>query len=201
MFRRHLNIILMCAGLVLVSIVYSALSTDDTVRSHGDTRVAVHVAGAVVHPGVITLPSGSRVDAAVSECTPSPDADLDAINLAAVVSDGMRIVVPRKKSQQIQQTVASQDNGNSGASANGTTNAAGRSGASSSGKSGDNTIVHLNTATLEELDTLPGIGDTMGRRIIEYRNKNGAFKSIEEIKNVKGIGEKRFNRMKDRLAL
>lgn len=131
--------------------------------------LTVHVAGAVARPGVVLLKEGARVmDAVESAGGPLPEADLDALNLAQPVQDGQKITVPRKG-----------EGGAPGASRE---------------KSGK---VNINTADAGELEKLPGIGPTLAERIVSYREKNGSFKSIDELKKVSGIGEKKFSEIKD----
>jgi competence protein ComEA len=134
-------------------------------------RLLVHVVGAVRTPGLYRLDDGSRVDDAIRAAGgPKPKADLDAINLAAPVADGQQVVVPVR--------------GRGTASA----------GAASSGAAAG--PVHLNTATLEELDTLPGIGPVTAQKILDYRHEHGAFSSVDELDAVPGIGPARLAELK-----
>lgn len=133
--------------------------------------LTVHVAGAVVHPGVVRLEEGTRVmDAVEGAGGPLPEADLDALNLAQPVQDGQKINVPRK--------------GENGGSTQG-------QGGKTSGK------VNINQAGPDELEKLPGIGPTLAERIVSYRERNGGFRSIEELRKVSGIGEKKFAELRD----
>lgn len=139
--------------------------------------LAVYVSGAVHAPGVYTLPPNSRIaDAIAAAGDFLPDAAPEAINLALPLADGMHIHVPSQEEAEAPPVVSS---GANGASAEGQARAA----------SG---VVNLNTATVEELDSLPGIGPAIAQRIIDYREQNGSFQSVDELKNVKGIGEKTF---------
>jgi competence protein ComEA len=134
-------------------------------------RLLVHVVGAVRTPGLYRLDDGSRVDDAIRAAGgPKPKADLDAINLAAPVADGQQVIVPVR--------------GRGTASA----------GAASSGAAAG--PVHLNTATLEELDTLPGIGPVTAQKILDYRDEHGAFSSVDELDAVPGIGPARMAELK-----
>ena len=126
--------------------------------------VVVHVAGAVRHPGIIELPAGSRVaDAIALAGGPRPNADLDLLNLAAVVVDGTQILVPGSTS--IGSVIPSPI----------------PSGASTS-------TVNLNTADQPVLETVPGIGPVKAGAIIAYRTENGSFTSIDQLLEVSGIG-------------
>lgn len=130
-------------------------------------EVIVHVAGAVLQPGLYRLPEGSRVDDAIAEAGGSkPRAALELVNLAAPLADGQQILVPLR--------------GSAGTSGTGGSEVGG--GAVPGGK------VHLNSATLEQLDELPGVGPVTAQQIIDYRSANGAFRSVDELDAVPGIG-------------
>jgi competence protein ComEA len=139
-------------------------------------EVLVHVVGAVARPGLYRLPEGSRVDDALTEAGgPKPKAALELLNLAAPVADGQQVVVPAK--------------GDAAAAAGATVGAAGSALGVPQGK------VHLNSASLEELDTLPGVGPVTAQRILDYRTENGAFQSVEELDAVSGIGPARLEQL------
>jgi len=139
----------------------------------------VYVTGAVVHPDVYLLATGSIIrDALVAAGGATSDADLNRINLAQQVYDQQQIYVPRLGEENPPIPLPAPPPSTTSSSAQPT------------GK------VNINTATAEELDTLPGIGPAIAQRIIEYRQTNGPFQSIEEIKNVSGIGDKLFERLK-----
>ena len=137
-------------------------------------RLFVDVVGAVRRPGLYRLPDGSRVADAVSRAGGATRrADLSLVNLAAPLADGLQVVVPRRQS------------GSAGA-AGGSTTPAGP--------------VHLNTATLEQLDGLPGVGPVTAQKILDYRQKNGAFTSVDDLDAVPGIGPARLNTLRDLVA-
>ncbi len=139
-------------------------------------RVYVHVTGAVKNPGLYDFPEGTRVAEAVKRAQPLPSADINLLNLAVLLYDQQQVVVPAK--------------GTLG-SGPATTTSAGKS----LGK------VSINNAPLEELDSLPGIGPALAERIMEYRKSHGGFKRIEELKDVSGIGEQKFSKLKDQVTL
>lgn len=139
----------------------------------------VHVSGAVLNPDVYTLPPGSIVrDAVMAAGGPAPDADLEHINLAVELKDQQQVRVPRKGEEA---TAGSE---------------------ASSGSSGESSgLININTATAAQLETLPRIGPAMAQRIVEYREANGPFKTIEELQNVPGIGPATFNGLKDLITV
>jgi len=163
----------------------------------------VHVVGAVQNPGVYQLPAGARLFNALELASPSPEADLALLNLAAPLADGQQIYVPRQGenlagragvsgSSASRGGTASAGAGSAAAAAGGSLFAAGLGSANGSG------LVNLNTASEKELDEkLPGIGPALAKRIVEYREQHGGFRSPEELKNVSGIGEKRYEQIKD----
>ena len=145
--------------------------------------VLVHVAGAVVHPGLVRVATGARVaDAITAAGGPVPDADLDRLNLAAKVADGQRILVV------VRGAAGSEPAAGSGASGGGAD--------ASGGAPADGAPVNLNTATVADLDGLPGIGPTLAAAILRERERRGGFTSIEQLRDVRGIGEKRFADLK-----
>ena len=173
----------------------------------GEATVRVHVAGAVNNPGVYTLPAqGRAVDAIAAASGAAADADLDRVNLAGALSDGVQIYVPHRGETaapaQIQPNGGTANAGQgttaNGASQNGTAqNGAAQSGAqpqpartltaSGSAQKGS-TPVNINTATAEELQSLPRIGPAMAQRIIAWREAHGGFRSVDELDAVPGIG-------------
>jgi competence protein ComEA len=157
-------------------------------RSDGG-RATVHVAGAVRRPGVYSLPAGARVDDAVRRAGgASHGADLTAINLAAKLEDGRQVVVP-VVAGGVASGVGDGGVGASGAGASG--GGAGPGGPSAAG-GGPGVPVNLNTATLEQLDTLDGVGPGIAQRILDYRAQHGGFRRVEELGEVPGIGDKRL---------
>jgi competence protein ComEA len=135
--------------------------------------LVVHVVGAVRRPGLYRLREGSRVaDALIRAGGPSRKAQLELVNLAARIADGEQIVVPRR--------------GMAAAAAAGTGPIAGP--------------VHLNTATLEQLDTLPGVGPVTAQKILDYRQEHGAFGSVDELDAVSGIGPARLEQLRELVA-
>jgi competence protein ComEA len=132
----------------------------------------VHVAGAVQRPGLIRVPPDTRVAAALARAGgPTPRANLTLVNLAAKVQDGQQIVVPVR----------------------------GASPAATGSPELPGAKVNLSTATAEQLDQVDGIGPTLAERIVEYRDAHGGLRSIDQLAEVDGIGEKRLTTLRDAL--
>jgi competence protein ComEA len=142
-------------------------------------QVTVHVAGAVTKPGVYELDADARViDAVESAGGGAPDADLNRLNLAAKVADGQRVLV-----QRVGEATAAPGPPGGGTSADATA------------------LVNLNSAMPAELEALPGIGPTLAGAIIAERERRGGFRSVNELRDVRGIGEKRFADLKDKVTI
>lgn len=181
--------------LVIVTIVAAATtlyeySQDDGVeiKAHeltatastevSQSEIVVYVSGAVNNPGVVTVADGSRVADAVEQCGGMlPTADTNAVNMAQTLKDGTQIRIPEK---------------NVISSAADTANSV---------NTGNGDMVNINQADVKALEALPGIGPAMAQRIVDYRNSNGSFQSIDDLKKVKGIGKAKFEKLKDRVTV
>ncbi len=147
--------------------------------------ITSYVVGAVNNPDVYELPINSIVKDAIEKAGgPTEDADLVAINFARKVQDGEEIVVPTKQ-VSLSDSSDSNDSGNSSSTA----------GANSNGK------ININTASAKELETLPGIGETIANYIVQYRKDYGLFRDIRDIMNVSRIGEGTFENIKDLIVV
>jgi competence protein ComEA len=143
------------------------------------TVLVVQVVGAVRRPGLYRLPAGSRVADAVRRAGgASRRADTALINLAAPLADGVQVIVPRK-------------------GAGGSIGAPSRAAAASGQPAGP---VHLNSATLDDLEGLPGIGPVTAQKILDYRQKHGPFTSVDELDAVPGIGPAHMAQLRDLVA-
>jgi len=160
----------------------SAVAVEQEAEKGG--RATVHVAGAVRRPGVYRLATGARVADAVDRAGGATrGADLGAVNLAAEIEDGRQILVPERGEVM----------------AGGTPAGGGAAGGGAAGA--PRTPINLNTATLEQLDTLEGIGPGLAQRILTYRDEQGGFGDVEELGQVPGIGEKRLAALREQVTV
>ncbi len=164
--------------------------TDET------TKIVVHVSGAVNQEGVFELAQNSRVADAIEVAGGvTENAYMKDVNLASPLEDGMKIYIPTKEENEQGESTSYIRSSNTGTSSSNNNAITQNSGGNKT--SNKNVKVNINTAGLEELDTLPGIGESTANKIINYRNENGKFKTIEEIKEVSGIGDSKYEKIKD----
>ena len=144
-------------------------------------EITIYVTGAVNKPGLVKVAEGARAADAINACGGLlPIADSEKINLAQNLKDGQQLKVPEKERSN-----SNVDKSKADMSKNG----------------GSGEIVNINTADEKALDTLPGIGPAMAKRIIEYRETEGLFQSIEDIKKIRGIGDAKFEKLKDKICI
>ncbi|HEX9990923.1 MAG TPA: ComEA family DNA-binding protein [Chloroflexia bacterium] len=166
----------------------NALPTQAVAAPPTPQMLAVYVSGAVVSPGVYVLPEGSRISDAIQAAGgPQPEANMELINLAARVSDEQHISVLRKGETPIAQSPPTQPSSTSIAQAN-------RQATPQPKPAGK---VDLNTATAAQLEELPGIGEVLAARIVDYRSANGPFKTIEDIMSVPGIKDAVYEQIRN----
>lgn len=168
------------AGLTLVDEASPTTPAENDTKKETEAtavsgEVKVHVVGAVTAAGVYTLPADARVDDAVRAAGATANADLSQLNLAQKLADGQKITVPAV--------------GESAAPAS-------TSSVSENTQATPDVLVNINTATAEQLQNLPNIGEVRAKAIIDYREEHGGFKAIEELQEVSGIGEKTFEKLK-----
>jgi competence protein ComEA len=187
--RRHILLAAGCLALLLfvgskllakpeTSAGLAPPAVAPTETAPAPTMLVVDVVGAVRRPGLYRLAQGARIADAVSRAGGATSkADLELINLAAPLADGEQVVVPRRGTAAL-------------AAPAGPAGARGPSGGP----------VHLSTATLEQLDSLPGIGPVTAQKILDYRQKHGAFTSVDGLDAVPGIGPARLDQLKDLVA-
>lgn len=175
---------LLAAAVPVISEGEEPVVTSPSVAEIEVSMVTVHVCGAVMKPGVFTLPEGSRVTHALEQAGGfSPKADIVSINLAEVISDGQQIVIYEQSAEPA---------------------AGGASGVSKTqpGSAPEQGLpVNINRGSMEALMLLNGIGEKTAQKIIDYRKSQGGFKSIEELKNVPGIGDKKYEQIKNDVRL
>lgn len=146
-------------------------------KEENTNKIIVHITGEVAKPGIVELEEGQRVYNAIEKVGGvTKNADTSKINLAAVVEDGIKIHVPNINDK-------TEDTNNDEAI--------------NSNTETKDKIVNINTATQTELETLPGIGPSLAMKIINYRKEKGKFSKIEDIKNVSGIGDSKYENLKD----
>ena len=148
-------------------------SSDDSTKDDSNTDIYVHICGAVINPGVYQVPAGTRVYQALELAGgSSDDAYLSGINLADKLADGQKVYIPAEGENA--EGILSTDSGGV-----------------------QSVMININTASEAELMTLPGIGQSRAKDIINYRVKNGLFESIDDIMKVSGIKEAAFEKIKD----
>ena len=166
-------------------------NTNETVEENN--KIVVHITGEVNYPGVVVLKEGARVvDAIEAGGGETDEADLSSLNLAYMLSDGEKIYVPNKEEisqKNLEREYITSAKDDSEQSENGAKS------------TGTNFKININTAKQEELTQITGIGESTAKKIIEYRTQNGKFKSIEDIKNIPGIGDSKFNAMKEEITV
>lgn len=161
--------------------------------------VVVQAAGAVHHPGVHHLPAGSRVDDLVRAAGgATAEADLDRVNLAAPLVDGERVWVPRRGETEVPPVVGGGGGPASGGSAAAAGAPGGVGGATGAGDApaAPASPVDLNAATAADLDALPGIGPATAAAILAHRDANGPFRSVDDLLDVRGIGEAKLEQLR-----
>lgn len=178
-----LGIVLLVALIIVIALFNffsgsNSISVEASEDSFEQTQseIKVHVAGEVKKPGLYKLKEGARINDAVDAAGGFTDnADKDSLNLAKLVEDGEQIMIPSKGGAE--------------------------SAAGSSSSSTNNGKININTADLATLQTLNGVGPSTAQKIIDYRNANGKFKSIDDLKKISGIGEKTFAKFKDQICV
>ncbi len=154
-------------------------NTDETTE-----KIAIHITGEVNSPGVVYIPAKSRIIDAIKFADGlTESADTNKVNLVYELKDGQKIYIPSIYDENTSEYI-SDDAGNNVLD-----------------DSSNNSVININSADKKVLESLPGIGSSIANRIIEYRAQNGSFKSIDEIMNIPGIGENKFNIIKDFISI
>ena len=163
----------------------------NTTKETEEKNIFVHIAGCVQKEGMLELSSNSRIADAIEKAGGlTQEADLSDINLAYLLEDGMKIYIPNQNERQ--------ENNEKTENTAKTENTPSMQIQDTSTKQD---VININAATQEELDTLPGIGPATATKIIEYRKEKGKFKQKEEIKEVSGIGEAKYEKIKEYISI
>ena len=187
----------------------SAAALQETVaaaeqKEEAAAAIKVYVSGAVHNPGLHDIAPDSRaVDAIAAAGGMTEEANKDRVNLAKICKDGMQINVPRLSAKELRRLRAESSVSTESYAAE--SSYAAPADSAYSAAAGTETaayggVIHLNSASAAELEELPGVGEVTAQRIVEYRAQHG-FSRIEDIMNVKGIGQAKFNKMRPYLAL
>jgi competence protein ComEA len=181
--RRH-ALLLAATLLVLLTVAGRTLAGADdrtaeppaelvpTKPAAAAAAVVVHIAGAVRQPGLYELKEGQRIADAIARAGgATAKADTAAVNLAAPLADGMQVLIPSR--------------------------VAGAAGAAAGGSAASGGLVSLSSATVEQLDELPGIGPVTAQKIVDYRAKSGGFRSVDDLDAIPGIGPARVEQLRD----
>ena len=202
---KNLFIIFVIIFIIIVALIYYKKSTEEFIYSNiiidneiegnvlnevkGETeeieKIKVYVTGEVKRPGVIELNSGARIEDAIKIAGGITEfADLSKVNLAYCLEDEQKLYIPNINEKHESEYITIEN----GEDILETTNS-------------KNSKVNINTSGIEELCTLSGVGEALAQRIIDYRTQNGKFKTIEDLKNVSGIGEKKFESLKEYVTI
>lgn len=185
--RRRLLFIAIVASIIVAGSCYGYWQRNSVLESTSvalqpekipqQSMVTVYISGAVIQPGVVKVTAGTKVIEVINVAGGLAEgAEVSKLNLAQTVKDGMHIQVPRAKqtpANAIHQDMSKRTSG----------------------------MVNINTADQKELDSLPGIGSALAQQIVDYRRTNGLFKDPEQLKNIPGIGESKYNKLKDKITL
>ena len=189
--RKQKLIILAIASLFLIAIVTGQIRprANDVIFAYNETEstqviqngeiepegvkneIMVHIAGAVQKPGVYTLTEGQRIEDALQKAGVLENSDIDALNRAALLVDGQKIVIPYKNNSDDMAQIM------------------------------DDGLININQADLQQLMTLPGIGEAKAKAILSYRAQYGGFSRVEDIQKVSGIGEAIYSQIKDKIKI
>ena len=191
---------LVCSVTVAVATRCSAGSVDFTEATVTIPKIKIYIKGEIKNPGLYEIDANVRLSELISIAGgETTEADIDRLNLAAILQDGTTVIIPKMDSDdEIEQYTAQTDQKIYQVGYVSEKN--GQTDSSSSDKITSGSI-NINTATAAGLMRLPGVGESTANKIISYRESNGGFKVIEEIMNVSGIGEKKFEAMKQFLAV
>lgn len=175
----------------------NSIKIRESTSLNGNKKIIVHISGEVISPGVISLEEGARIVDAINMADGvTEEADLSKVNLAYVLEDAQKIYIPNINEKEEKEIVKNIEEGvvirGSGMSDE-------NNSSSGNNSKNENVKININTANVKELQKLSGIGESIALRIVTYRKENGKFNSIEDLKNVSGIGENKFNKIKNNI--
>lgn len=174
-------------SLELISIEEETEQDNKSIEEEEDYKIVVHITGEVEKEGIIEIKEGGRISDAIDAAGGlTKEADLERVNLAYELEDGQKIYIPNKNDKDIDEYVT--EGVDDIVLPDELTNM------------GDG-LININKADLEELQELDGIGEALAENIIAYRENNGKFKNIEDIKNVSGIGDSKYEKIKDSIKI
>ena len=186
-------------------------STEETTKNeeeeYSDTRIIVYITGAINKEGIYELPVNSRIADLIEKAEGTKEeAYIEKLNLAYKLEDGMKIHIPTKQEYEEQQKIKQETNITEDVTNEYITTDSGISSIEKdkediNSENTNNDKININKATQTELDSLPGIGPSTAEKIIEYRKEKGKFKKIEEIKEVSGIGDAKYEKIKDKIEV
>lgn len=175
-------------------IIYSNIISEniiDNQEQKSDTyqttsKIKIHIIGEVTEQGIIELEEGERISDAIEKAGGvTQNADLSKVNLAYILQDGQKLYIPSMNDEKDVQYISTENGEGIIAETN------------INDKSGINKKVNINKASQSDLENIPGVGPSLAQKIISFRDENGKFKNVEDLKNVSGIGDKKFESIKD----
>ena len=175
-------------------IIYSNIISEniiDNQEQKNDTyqttsKIKIHIIGEVTEEGIIELEEGERISDAIEKAGGvTQNADLSKVNLAYILQDGQKLYIPSMNDEKDVQYISTENGEGIIAETN------------INDKSGINKKVNINKASQSDLENIPGVGPSLAQKIISFRDENGKFKNVEDLKNVSGIGDKKFESIKD----
>jgi len=183
-----ITIISFILGLLIGNYAFRT-NNNSIIIENKNTKIYIHIAGEIKYPGVYEMESGDRVFQLIEKAGGvTENADISSINLSKKLIDGEKVIIFAKKDSVNSETTSNSLNQSSSTS-------------SIVSSTNNSNLININTASQKELEELPGIGPTLAQRIVDYREKNGYFQTIEDIKKVSGIGDKKFEAIKDLITV
>ena len=179
---------------------WEAISSNSYAKKDG--KIVINVVGEVNNPGVVTLDEGARIIDAINAAGGKTDkADISEINLAYVLDDGVRLYIPSFSEMKEKKLDNSTNSKDTISSDTGVSNIVMEEVAVEKNNTNEIKKININKASKEELKQLSGVGDSVAQAIIDYRQKNGKFNTIEDIKKVPGIGESKFSNIQKMISV